>query len=94
MKNSTVKKVLRFHASWCGSCHALSQRLEGLKVKYPEIDWIDVDCEDIDGENFEMVEKYKIRSLPTLLYLNEYDEMVYRHTGLVPDVQIERVLDN
>jgi thioredoxin-like negative regulator of GroEL len=76
-----MKKILRFTASWCGPCKALAANLEIANVGIP-IEVVDIDVyEDIAGE-------YRIRSVPTLVMLEDEKE-VKRLTGAKTVNQIQ-----
>ena len=76
-----MKKILRFTASWCGPCKALALNLEAASVDIP-IEVVDIDVfEDIAGE-------YKIRSVPTLVMLED-DQEIKRMTGVKTVNQIQ-----
>lgn len=66
-------KLLKFWASWCVSCSNQSKLLEN----FTDIPVIDCDVED----NPEMADKYGIRSLPTLILLDENDKEIHRFNG-------------
>jgi len=68
-----VNKVLKLGAEWCAPCRALSEMLKQVT---------DVPIEELDvDENEEICEKYKIRNIPVLLFLNEKDEELGRTVG-------------
>lgn len=69
-------KILKFSASWCGACKQLEKELSTLKGV--EVQSIDVDEEESEP----LIEKYDVKSLPTLIYL-EGDKEIYRSVGLV-----------
>jgi len=68
-----VNKVLKLGAEWCQPCKALAATLKQVT---------DVPIEELDvDENEEICEKYKIRNIPVLLFLNEKDEELGRTVG-------------
>ena len=68
-----VNKVLKFSATWCGPCRALGETLS--KVEDVTIENVDID------DNEELCEKYNIRSVPTLIFLNNENKEVGRSVG-------------
>ncbi len=68
-----VNKVLKFSATYCGPCKALTATLK--QVTEVPIEEYDVD------DNEELCEKYNIRSVPTLIFLNNEDKEVGRSVG-------------
>ena len=69
-------KLLKFHATWCGPCKALSQVMEASKDKWN----IPVAEIDIDADRNVAME-YGIRSVPTLILVDENDNQLKRHSG-------------
>jgi thioredoxin 1 len=63
-----MKRILRFTASWCEPCKALSMNLEAADIKLP-IEVVDIDVHD------ELAREYGIRSVPTLVILDENIEV-------------------
>ncbi len=55
-------KILKFSASWCGPCKALSMTLNGEDLGVP-LEEVDID------QSAELSSKYGIRSVPTLVYV-------------------------
>jgi thioredoxin 1 len=81
-----MKRVLRFTASWCQPCKALAQQLEEINTNLP-IEVIDID------DNQALAMEYGIRSVPTLIMLDENVE-VKRRTGLVAKNLLQEWLEN
>lgn len=63
-----MKELLKFSASWCGPCKSLSKIISGtdLGVQMKEV--------DID-ENPDLAVHYGIRSVPTLVLLEDGKEI-------------------
>lgn len=70
-----IKKIIKIGAPWCGPCKALGEQLKAIDSV--EIEKIDVD------EDPSVSEKYNIRNIPVLIFLNEKDEEVTRKVGMV-----------
>ena len=59
-----MKRILRFTASWCGPCKSLAMNLETASLSLP-IEVIDIDVHP------ELAQEYGIRSVPTLVLMDE-----------------------
>jgi|LakMenEpi03Aug12_release.lakeMendotaPanAssembly.Ray.scaffolds.fasta_scaffold1589623_2 thioredoxin 1 len=73
------KVLLQFTASWCGPCKALSPIVEAL-----EFTKFKVDVDDAP----ELLKKFNVRSVPTLVLLNDGKE-IKRKVGLLKKEELE-----
>jgi thioredoxin 1 len=76
-------KVLKFYADWCGPCKAMTQIIKnaGDKVTVP------IEEMNIDAELMTSVE-YGIRSVPTMILLDENGAEVKRQVGMMNEEQL------
>ena len=79
-------KIIKFGAPWCGPCRVQDKILEELTQEGYEVEKINVD------ENEEMVEKYSISTLPTLLFFDD-DKLVERKIGLMRKDEIKKICE-
>lgn len=64
-------KILKFESDSCPQCKALSATLERITKEYrTDIKSINIEEDD----NQDLIRKYNIRSIPTLIFLNEDQE--------------------
>lgn len=64
-------KILKFESDSCPQCKALSITLERITKEYKtDIKSIDIE----EDNNQDLIRKYNIRSIPTLIFLNEDQE--------------------
>jgi thioredoxin 1 len=80
-----MRKVLRFTASWCQPCKAMAKVLEDIGTDMP-IEVIDID------EQSELAVDYGIRSVPTLVMIDENIE-VRRMVGLVTKEKLKNWIE-
>ena len=82
-------RVLKFSASWCNPCKNLQKSLQEnedvLKYKVEDI--------DID-ESLEESQKYGIRSVPTIVLLDDDNKEVARSTDIKSANQLREWTDN
>lgn len=77
-------KILKFSASWCGPCRVFANTFKKVSEmeKYKDIEFKSIDIEEDEGELY--VEKYNIKSVPTILLLDEDDNIIYKLSGNIP----------
>ena len=63
-----MKRIIRFTASWCGPCQGLAMNLETANLGLP-IEVVDIDIHS------DVAQEYGIRSVPTLVMLDENTEV-------------------
>lgn len=79
-------KIVKFGAPWCGPCRTQDKILEELAQEGYEIEKINVD------ENEELVDKYSISTVPTLLFFDD-DKLVERKVGLMRKDEIKKICE-
>lgn len=72
------KIILDFYAEWCGPCKALSETLENVMSGYESIALVKVNVDEFP----ETSTKFKIRNLPTLVFLKN-NEQIGKTTGFI-----------
>ena len=79
-----IKKIIDAKASWCGPCRVFANTFKKVSEmeKYKDIEFKSIDIEEDEGELY--VEKYNIRSVPTILLLDEDDNIIYKLSGNIP----------
>lgn len=76
-------KILKFYATWCAPCKALSATIDSIKDEIPIV------IEEIDSdENMDMARKYNVRSLPTMIMVDG-DKEIKRQAGLMSVEQLK-----
>ena len=63
-----MKRIIRFTASWCGPCKSMAMNLEAANLGLP------IEVVDIDTHS-DVAQEYGIRSVPTLVMLDENTEV-------------------
>jgi thioredoxin-like negative regulator of GroEL len=81
-----MKQLLKFSANWCSPCQALTTTIKS------ENDWgIDIKEIDID-EEIDMSARYGIRSVPTLVLIEDGREMK-RKSGALSKAQLKEFIN-
>ena len=69
-------KVLKIYSKTCGPCKVLENNLQLAGIPHESID-----IESIQGED--IIAKYEIRTVPTLILVDDDGKVIKRHTGLL-----------
>lgn len=89
-------KIIKFSASWCGPCKMIKPTFEKVSSmeEFKNIEFISYDIEE-DEQGVELVEKYNIRNVPTIVIADEDDEPIKKIIGLVSEKElINLIKDN
>ena len=65
-------KILKFFGIYCNPCKTLSKAFKDAKIEHQDI--------DVD-ENEELVDKYHVKSVPTVIVLDNEGEELGRFVG-------------
>lgn len=82
-----MKKILKFHATWCGPCKSLSNTIDSIKSQIP----YPVEEIDIDAHN-DLAMKYAVRGVPTLIIV-DHDKEVKRAVGNMNAQQLKTFVE-
>lgn len=76
-------KLLKFEAEWCGPCKALDRELDKCRA---EFELVRVNIEEDTGAT----RLHRVRSVPTLILLDEEDQEIGRLAGKQTAAAIDR----
>ena len=76
-------KVFKFYAEWCGPCKGLSMVIKGLGDKLP-MQVVDVNID----ENIALSQEFKVRSVPTMIVVDDNENEIRRHVGLMNEEKL------
>lgn len=62
--------VIKFWAAWCKPCLQMNKLMEKLEKEFSDVKFFSVDIDQVPA----IAQKYKIRSLPTVLFLKNSKE--------------------
>lgn len=81
-----MSKVLKFFSPTCGPCKVMSKlldTLEGVEVKSIDI---------TEEGNQELLDDWNVRTIPTIVVLDDNDKFIKKFSGIVTIDKIKEVL--
>lgn len=79
-------KLIKFYATWCEPCKALSSMIESMK------DEISIPIEEVDIEkDMDAAVKYRVRGVPTMVIVDG-DKEIRRQVGMLQKEQLKAFL--
>lgn len=82
-------KLLKFSASWCGPCKMQKEEFTNNPIGI-EVQEIDIDSTNPTGA--ELVQRYKIMSIPNMVIIDHTDEVKARFIGYTPSSKIKEAI--
>lgn len=85
-------KIIKIYAPWCSQCYDLNLRLTEMNQYFTDnkVQIVSVDVNSSEG--VKLCEKFKIRMIPTLLFLKE-DKELKRLVGIIKDEVIKNTVE-
>lgn len=88
-------KLLHFSQTMCSECKKLEGYYGQIKQEYQEkVVFVDIDVADGKPETNALMQKYNVRVVPTLVFINKKGQVVKVTEGAIPKEEIERYLDS
>ena len=69
-------KLLKIYSDTCGPCKVLEKNLQLANIEHESLN-----ISSEQGE--EIVDKYDVRAVPTLILLNDNNEVIKKYTGVM-----------
>lgn len=88
--SSSAPVIVHFQAPWCGICRLVSPVLHNFQREWPgAIRVLDINAD----ENLKLANLYRIKTLPTLLYI-EQGQVIHRIEGFRSREKLRTRLDD
>lgn len=88
-------KVLHFSQVMCSECRKLEGIMTPVETEYKnKVVFVDIDVADRNAETEALMQKYNVRVVPTLVFIDKKGKVVKRTEGAMPKEELEGYLDN
>jgi thioredoxin 1 len=82
-------KVIKFSATWCGPCKALSPIFNEVKSQMPDVVFQEIDID----QNSDLAIKYNVRGVPTIVIEKDNQE-VTRKSGIIMNAALTQLINS
>jgi thioredoxin 1 len=82
-------KVIKFSATWCGPCKALSPIFNEVKSQMPDVLFQEIDID----QNSDLAIKYNVRGVPTIVIEKDNQE-VTRKSGMMMNAALTQLINS
>jgi thioredoxin 1 len=82
-------KIIKFSSTWCAPCKAMSPIFKKISEmdEFKNIQFLSYDIEE-DEEGVELVEKFNIRNIPTIVIVDANDNPMKKIIGLIKENEL------
>ena len=80
-------KLLKVYSKTCGPCKVLERNLKQSGIEY-----INIDVDSEEGEKIS--DKYEVTMVPTLLLLDDNENLIKKNTGILNVEGIKNFINN
>ena len=88
-------KVIHFSQTMCSECRKLAGYYGSIEQEYKgKVLFVDIDVADGTPETQSLMQKYNVRVVPTLVFINKNGKIVKVTEGAIPKEEIERCIDS
>ena len=88
-------KVLHFSQTMCSECKKLEGYYVPIKQKYQgKVVFIEIDVANGASETQTLMQKYNVRVVPTLVFINKNGKVIKVTEGAIPQEELEGYLNS
>lgn len=93
-KAANYPKVLHFSQSMCSECRDLEKIMKPVEEEYSnKINFVHLDVSKETSQIQDLVKKYNVKVVPTLVFINKKGKVVNKVEGSMPKETLEGYLD-
>lgn len=81
-------KLLQFKAEWCNPCKLQTKEFESNKLN------VELNAINVDDDPDDLTNQYKVRSIPTMVLINDNGEEINRWSNFTKVSVINEFIDN
>ncbi len=86
-------KILKFSSTWCAPCKAMQPIFDKVSKneEFKDIEFCSYDIEN-DDDGVELVEKYNIRNIPSIVIVDGNNNTMKKIIGLVQENELVNII--
>lgn len=89
-----MPQMIKFSAPMCSDCQAMAEVLSQVEPQYKDkIEFIEISVNQKTPQVAEMIKKYNVKLVPTMVFTNAKGEQVARVEGSIPKEELVKYLE-
>lgn len=91
-----MKKVIKFSAEYCAPCRAMAPIFDEISKdeKFSDAEFQTIDVTTDDDHEADLIAKFKIRAIPTVVITNENEDVICSQSGFQSRERLEEFITN
>lgn len=88
-----MKKIIKFSATWCMPCKVFATTFHKVTERFKDsFEFLELDVED--ENSLDLVEKFQIKSLPTVIVTDENNDEIGRIVGNISEQSFAQIIED
>ena len=89
-----MPKLIKFSSPMCSDCQKMEVIIDEVDDEYDErVDFVEISVNNNSKEVRDLIRKYNVKLVPTMVFLNSNGEQVARVEGAIPKEQVVYYLE-
>ncbi len=89
-----MPQMIKFSAPMCSDCQAMADVLSEVEPQYEgKVEFVEISVNQKSPQVSEMIKRYNVKLVPTMVFLNSKGEQVARVEGSIPKEELVKYLE-
>ncbi len=89
-----MPQMIKFSAPMCSDCQAMAEVLSQVEPQYKDrVEFVEISVNQKSPQVAEMIKKYNVKLVPTMIFTNAKGEQVARVEGSMPKEELVKYLE-
>lgn len=89
-----MPQMIKFSAPMCSDCQTMAEVLNQVAPQYKDkVEFVEISVNQKSPQVAEMIKKYEVKLVPTMIFTNAKGEQVARVEGSIPKEELVKYLE-